>query len=324
MNRRLLQAAWILAIVLLMAATAAYAKSPLNMYWKDGIRFESEDGNFKFKFGGRIMADWVFWADWDDKLIEAIGELEDGTEFRRARLYVSGEIYKHVEFKAQYDFGGGDTDFKDVYLGLKKIPTIGGVRVGHFKEPFSLEELTSSKYITFMERSLPSCFWPSRNTGIMVHNHAMEERLTWAVGVFKDADDFGGQQESGKFNITGRLTGLPVCTDDGEKLVHVGIGYSHRAPNEDTVRYRQRPEVHLSPRFVDTKSIHDVDSVDVIDGELACVFGPFSVQGEYTQAMLSLDNGSDDPDFSGWYAMGSWFLTGEHRRYKNSAGCFDR
>ncbi len=64
---------------------------------------------------------------------------------------------------AQYDFAGGDADFKDVYVGLKKLPGVGTLKVGHFKEAFGLEELTSSKYITFIERSLPTeAFAPSR------------------------------------------------------------------------------------------------------------------------------------------------------------------
>ena len=70
-----------------------------------------------------------------------------------------------MSFKAQYDFAGGDVDFKDVWIGLDGQDCLGcmfpDITVGHFKEYFSQEELTSSKYITFLERSLPvSTFAP--------------------------------------------------------------------------------------------------------------------------------------------------------------------
>ena len=29
-------------------------------------------------------------------------------------------------------FAGGDADFKDVYVGMKKLPYVGGIRVGQF------------------------------------------------------------------------------------------------------------------------------------------------------------------------------------------------
>ena len=123
-----------------------------------------------------------------------LDNLESGVEFRRARLYMSGTIYKNVFFKAQYDFADGDARFKDVYVGVKKIPIIGHIKIGNFKEPFSLEELTSSKYITFMERSVAtSAFAPSRHHGVMAYNTVpgTDDRATWAVGMFRNSDGYG-------------------------------------------------------------------------------------------------------------------------------------
>ena len=64
------------------------------------------------------------------------------------------------------------TAFKDVYIQVHDLPVIGNVRVGHFKECFGLEQLTSDNYTTFMERSLDDegAFVPGRNDGIMAFN----------------------------------------------------------------------------------------------------------------------------------------------------------
>ena len=71
------------------------------------------------------------------------------------------------------------------------------------KEPFSLEEMTSSNNVTFLERALPNVFAPSRNTGVLISNH-VKERVSWGMGVFLDTNDLGVDQGDGEFNFTGR------------------------------------------------------------------------------------------------------------------------
>jgi len=293
------------------------------VFWKEGLRFETPDKEFQMKFGGRIMNDWT-WVGEDDDLKADVGEQEDGTEFRRARFYTSGLIQGNVEFKLQFDFAGRDADLKDAYLGLKDFP-FGNIRGGHFKEPFGLEELTSSKYITFMERSLAmEAFAPSRNTGVMLFDTAYGDSMTWAVGIFRDTDDDGDVRDDGGYNFTGRLTTVPVYEDEGACLIHLGIGYSHRNPNDETTSFDSRPEAHLLDEFVDTTDFAS-DRMDLLGLEAAWVSGPLSVQGEYVFASVDLaDTSSSSADFHGYYIQGSYFLTGEHRKYKPSAGSFSR
>ena len=57
----------------------------------DGLNFESTDHNLKLKIGGRIENDWAFMTE-DDDIRDAIDDFEEGTEFRRARLFVSGQL----------------------------------------------------------------------------------------------------------------------------------------------------------------------------------------------------------------------------------------
>ena len=305
----------------------------LQAYWDKGLRLKTRDDRFKLKLGGRLMNDWTFWTSRDDDVEDFLGEdLEDGTEFRRARLYVAGTLYDRLNFKAQYDFAGGDADLKDAYLELTELPVVGNVKAGHFKEPFSLEEQTSSKYITFLERGQPNALSPGRNVGVMLHDTALGDRVTWAGGVFRETDGFGdsdGVSGTGDYVGTARVTGLPWYENDGERLLHVGLGYSHRnvgATAEmvpgDALRVRSRPEVHDTARFVDTGDF-GAEKLSLMGVESAVVCGPFSLQGEYMTA--DVDSGSGgDPRFSGYYLQASYFLTGEHRPYKTSSGAFGR
>ncbi len=298
-----------------------------NTYWDKGLRFKSENGNFKLKIGGRIMNDWGWFSE-DNDVKRAIGDQVDGTEFRRARMYTSGTIYENIGFKAQYDFAGGDVDFKDVYIELKKIPYLGHFRVGHFKEPFSLEELTSSKYITFMERSLNNVFSPSRNTGFMLYNHALDKRMTWAGGIFRNSDSFGDSEgdgsTEGNYSFSGRITGLPWYKDEGRKLIHTGFSYTYQNAFENAIDFDSTPETHLADDFVDTGSFA-AEYSNRFNPELAIVYGPFSFQGEYSFVDVDLKRSMDsDPDFSGFYGYFSYFLTGENRKYKRENGVFSR
>ena len=290
------------------------------VYWKEGLNLATLDGDFKLKIGGRLQTDWL-WSSEDNAIKSDVGKQEDGVEVRRARLYFSGLIYGNVEYKLQFDFAGGEAVLKDAYLGLTDFP-LGKLRMGHFKEPFSLEELTSSKYITFLERALPNIFAPSRNTGFMLHNVASDERMTAAIGVFRDTDDFGENVDDGGYNVTGRVTALPIYENKGANLLHLGAAYSYRNP-DNSVRYRQRPEAHLTDRFVDT-GFFASDQVDLVGLEAAWVKGPLSLQGEYMIADADRLGSGSDVKFDGYYVQASYFLTGEHRSYKTSEAAFSR
>jgi phosphate-selective porin OprO/OprP len=126
------------------------------------------------------------------------------------------------------------------------------------------------------------------------------------------------------------LTGLPWYEDEGTRLLHLGVAYSHRNPDGASVRYRQRPEAHLAHRYLDTESesgcrITDAraDDVDLFGLESALVLGRFSLQAEYIKSMVDTTLGGDF-DFDGYYIYGSYFLTGEHRPYKLGSGEFGR
>ena len=322
----------------------------MNVFWKDSLRFESNSKKFKVKVGGRMHLD-VTLTDEDSN---DVPKIEDAVEFRRARLYFSGEFYENLEFKFQYDFAGfstsdlsisttdangdGNADdggtsgtvkdnspkFKDVYIGAKDFYGLGSLRLGQFKEPLGLEQLTSSNHITFVERSLADTFYAGRSTGIMyrkVCGESKAERATFAVGMFRATDDRGNEQEDGSWVYTARATGLVYqgSGDNSGDLIHVGASATIR--QGDSFRFRARPEVHVGSRFVDTNSISAEDA-SIFNVELASIFGPFSLQGEYVTAMVDGRGATSNFDGQAWYAQASYMLTGESRRYDNATAAF--
>jgi len=297
--------------------------------WSNGFKLDRNDGAFKLKFGGRIQNDWAM-VDLNEPLENAIGGEGHGTEIRRARLFFSGTVYDRVIFKAQYDFantGDDKGDIKDAYIGLTKLGPIDKVLVGHMKESFSLDALTSSKNITFMERALTETFALGRNTGFAVHDKVLDKRILWQAGAFKNSNDAAfGFDDDGMWNLTGRVVGVPLYEDGGEKVVHLGFSYSHqfRGGSDYMLRYRRRPESHLAPYMADTGSMIPSNNINLINPEVAVVWGPASFQAEYTRSFVNGDDGMRNTTFWGTYAQLSYFLTGEHRNYKFGSGKFGR
>ncbi len=288
--------------------------------WRDTFRLRSPDGRLSFTFGGRVHHDWAFYSA-DPALEAAAGGFEDGTELRRARLYFAGTLHDRFELKAEYELAGGEVTARDVYVGLIKLPGVGGVRVGHFKEPISLEELHSTNYPIFMEKGLPvEAFAPSRNSGVMIHRG--EKRFSLAAGAFLDTDDLAVSADGGAWAFTGRATALPWRPDGGDGFLHLGLAASERDPALGSARFRSRPDSHLAPRLIDSGTLA-ADSVRLVGLELAWVRGPLTVQAEHLRANVDRPAGSD-PDLSGSYVIASWFLTGESRPYRTSTATYDR
>ncbi len=282
--------------------------------------------------GGRVFLDWALFNQSAASRAD-LGDAQDATFFRTARLHAEGEMFDVFEYKIEMDFAGRDdadlqrTLFKDVYLGVKDLPMLGRLRVGHFKEPFSLEELTSARFISFMERGLPNALVPQRNVGVMSLNHNESQTVTWAFGAFRQLDENPPfRQDDGGSAFTARATWLPWYDEpsEGRGLLHLGLAYRYLDFDNPVQRVRQRPEINVGPRVVDTGNFGNNVNAHFVGPEVAFVYGPFSAQAELVASQFERTGGSNDANFNGMYVYVSYFLTGENRAYKRSEGRFDR
>ncbi len=331
------------------------------VYWKDGVRLDTNDGAVKLHIGGRVQADANF-VRGNDEFLRSISTAStcnvavfpgacaalpattsqpviDTWGMRRLRLVMDGTVNDVGDFKIEMEFGNG-VELADAYVGLRGLPGGTGLKVGHFKEPFSLEQLTSDTLVTFNERSLAdSVFAPSRNFGAMVSALDLwDGKATAAVGVFKDVDNGGrygndrAESDDTAYAVTGRLTVAPILEDKGAELLHLGVSVSRREYNQNAAKFSTKPEIGmLSVADASGNAISSVTTVNTgtINGvrggmnyafEGAAEYAGVHVSGEYQMATLDRGNSSLDPFFWGYYLQAGYVLTGEARTY--SKGVF--
>ena len=232
---------------------------------KGGLKVTS--GDYSFQVGGRIMYDY--------NRTENNGVVvEDELGARRTRLNVQGTVAKDWQFKTQFntDSAGG---FVDLYLRYTGFGHAAAVTIGNQQQPFGLEQLTSSKDISILERAATTELFATGHAEGVQLSGKLDANQTYAAGLyFEDVDPDNTGQEVG---VAARYTIAPVKTDSS--LMHLGVAYS------------------------------DIDETNALGLEVAAVSGSFHVQAEY------FDGDFGDESLSGQYVQVGYILTGETRPY---------
>ncbi|MBV7257744.1 hypothetical protein KCG44_13205 [Pacificimonas sp. WHA3] len=298
----------------LSAVEVAAEKNVSQVAWK-GAPVISGDG-WSFKPRGRLQ-----FAGGHLSVPDAIDNEGRGwtTELRRARLGVEGKIRTNIGYKLEVDFADNEVEFADAYAYL----SFGDAKVaiGNQNTGVSLEELTSSRYITFIERSaLTDAFGLERRAGIRVDYAAGDVFLSG--GVF--ANDLGSLIEDGdnQWSLAARAVYAPVLGKDTQLHIGASVQHTEFADEAQTVRYRQRPGIHSTDlRLVNTDRL-EAASDTLYGAEAAVLSGPLHVAGEVMFANVDGLGAAPDAGFWGGYVEAGYFLSGGQRTYKD--GTFGR
>jgi hypothetical protein len=94
--------------------------------------------------GGRIHIDTAaFSQDQIDK--GRYNNEQNGVEFRTARLALYGGGFDVIKYQIEYDMATKDRPrCKDTYFAVTDLPVLQNIQIGHFKEPYSLDELQAT------------------------------------------------------------------------------------------------------------------------------------------------------------------------------------
>jgi len=308
-------------------------RNPLYVEERNGILVhESKSGDYQFWFDARVQVDGAMFFG------EPLNPIGNGTSIRRARFAAKVEFLKHWYGEIDMDIANSELELKDAYLAYDFDNGLE-LKIGNFKEGFSMESTTTSRYLTFMERpNAVSAFAPSRHVGLGarynkkwllaiggIHFQAVdgiEERT-----LSKDNNKDFGTDEGVSF--TGKLVAMPFY-NDLDKGLHFAVAGSYRTPKTDaevpgTVRYDTRSLSSINrKKYMDTDLIGNVDYTTLTGFEMAGYHKNLRIQGEYLMSSVHRADSIELPteNFDGFYVFGSWLIFGGKYNYNTLEGEF--
>ena len=226
-----------------------------------------------------------------------------------------------LKFTGNYSRGGGlelsDNFFS--YSGWKRALVTFGI-----SDPaFSLESITSSSALTFMERGLPvDALAERKSAGVTFLRRSPSSILQASLILANVSQD--DLREEGQGIVLHYVHSPIQVGRNSNRSIHLGGSFSYRInASEESIQFRSRPEVAtINDYYVDTGTIAGAEQVARLSLEVSQVVDRFSWQAEVlTSRVYRAD--ANTLDFWGAYAYASWFLTGDSRHYHFGSGSFE-
>ncbi len=275
-------------------------RKELNAEARNGILvLESKKQDYRFWFDSRIFFDGAYFFDKN-----ALNPIGNGVNIRRARFALKANLSKYWYGELDLDFAYSKVELKDAFIKYQRKHW--NVKAGNFKEGFSMQTTTTSRYQTFIERSLVSKFAPSRHLGLQTNIFA--KHFLAVAGVhFQDIGDSESVAYSQSVNkqdgtdegvsYTGRLVFMPIQNKNA--VLHFGANTSFRTPKTseeipNSYRFSTRSLTSINrKKYLDTDDILEIKNRELYDFEIAGSWKQFVFQGEY---MINKINKSNDFD----------------------------
>ena len=257
--------------------------------------------------------------------------IDDRFRLRRARINLTGDFAEQFDFKMEGDFGQSDgtsgnrTAFSatDIWVNYHQFPA-AQVKIGQYKAPFGLEQLTPDTTLYTIERTLPTgAITPDRQIGVELWGKPFtsiwperQDLLTYYAGIFNGngrnitVNDNNNFMFAGRLELqpfTGKVFGQPSFLKLGGDVLNsrdeAGVNISQSS------NLLVNNDGSLSPFVLPSPDERTAWSVDAW-----LELGPFDLIGEYLQEHVEgrTVNGVA-PTFGnfttdGFYVTGAYYL----------------
>jgi len=285
----------------------------------------------KLVLGGYIQ---VNFEDGDVSAFEGrfgLTALKDRFRLRRARINLTGDFAEKFDFKVEGDFENSDglnssrTAFEatDIFINWHQFAE-ANIKVGQWKAPFGLEQLTPDPSLIIIERSLPTgAITPERQIGVQIWGKPFtnvwpeqKDLLTYYAGIFNGNGRNTSINDNNNFMYVGRLELMPFKGKIFGQDSSLKLGGDVLNSRDDkgtnisqTLNLLVNADGSLSPFVLPGADERTAWSVDAW-----FKLGPFDLIGEYLQEKVNgrTVNGVP-PGFAnfttdGYYVTGGYFL----------------
>ena len=290
------------------AAEEAKAKSndpgSMTALFSDKFNWSSADGKNSISIGGRVQLDYRSY----DNPTPA-----DGFDIRRAYLGVSGTLNQDWSYAliGNFDTSGSNSQLEYGFLDYKWNDA-AQLRMGAFKYLYSYEEITSSRFTDFQERSFVNSWVPGKDVGLMFYGEPKKNVYSYAIGVAngegKNSNETNAAEDGKDVIARGAVNFAPLVKWENV-VAHLGVGYSNGAiaqasPGSQTTEARG---LTFFKATAPTGTSMDRTRTG-LEGVVA--YGPFKLQAE-TNTVNYNDGAGYDHDIDTYYVAANWTITGE-------------
>ena len=321
--------------------------TPVEASVQDGILvFQNKEANYKMWFDVRLQGDAAVYFGAPDFCAQQIdgknntSHIGNGMSLRRTRFAVKAQLDKNWYGEFETDWTSGTPEIKDAIIAYTGVPGLE-IKAGNFKENFSIQRNTTSRYLMFMERAMVTYLAPSRHLGI---NARYANNWLWAsAGVFgpelSSAEEQTYMEDGNKdygynegLSYTGKLVFRPINNETSS--LHIGGAVSYREPKLTSTdgyfvgRYSSRNSTGINrKKYLDTDDVKGLDHELAWTFELAGHHKQLRWEAAYIARGMYLDqtvNPLPTQWAEGWYAQASWLLFGGSQNYDSNGAKYTR
>lgn len=268
--------------------------------------------------------------------------IDNRFRIRRGRLSVTGDYAEQFDFRLEGEFAISDTALTirdasgrtlgsnatrtsfgafDLWANWHRFPELN-IKVGQYKAPFGLEQLTADTKLFTPERSLATtALTPDRQIGVMLWGKPFtnlwpeqKDLLTYSVGAFNGTGRNISVNDNNEFMYVGRLEIMALKSKILNQEVGVKFGGSTLSSRDDAGNTISSVLRENSDGSLASFSLPSAAERTAYGFDASVRFGPFDFVGEYlSQRVGTRTVNGVDPLFTGfradgYYLQGSYFV----------------